>query len=138
MAFKSDRQRKAVMAQLNKGQSKAPSKPSIIGRIKAKEMEILEKLRKRREKKGKERIAKELEALRKEKITAQRLRAELEVEQAREAVAVQRAETQAKFKKIERARRERKLAPIRAKIKRAIETGKGTIKAGKKVSKKLS
>lgn len=97
MVFKNDRQRKAVMASMNEGQPKANVSPSIVARATA-------ALRKRREEKGKARIEAEKRALKVEQLQAKRLRQELEVEQAREAVAQQRRETQAEFRKIERER----------------------------------
>lgn len=96
------------------------SRPSIIGRIKG----IKEKLRQRREAKGLQRIESDKLALEKEKITAERLKKELEVEQAREKIAQETRETQEEFKKIERAKRERKFAPFKKVISRAVETGK--------------
>lgn len=98
-----DRQRRAMFAKMNQP-SRSATKPSIIGRIRGAEQRLAQRFREARERKGKERIKREMEALKKERITAERLRAELEVEQAREAVAQQRIETQAKFSKIEKAR----------------------------------
>ena len=89
--FKSDRQRKAVMA-------------SIVGRIRTFQTGVAQRIKERRELKGRERIIKEQQALEQEKIQANRLRAELEVEQAREAVAKQKRETQAAFAKLEMER----------------------------------
>lgn len=107
MAFKSDKQRKAVMAQLNQP-TRSDTSPVVVqskfqklkGFI-AKEKELI---RQKKESKGLARIERGKIALSKEKATANRLRAELEVEQARESVASQRRETQAEFSKIEQAR----------------------------------
>ncbi len=109
MVFKSDKQRKAVMARLNI--QPAQTKPTIIGRLRGAEKRFVQKIKERKERKrletetkGRERIAREQQALEKERVTAQRLRQELEVEQARETVAMQRRETQAEFSKLERER----------------------------------
>lgn len=99
MVFKSDRQRKAVMAKLTGG-TRAETRPTILERIRRKVRPTPEE----REITGKERIKREKEALEKEKITAERLRQELEVEQARESVAEQRRETESEFAKLERER----------------------------------
>ncbi len=123
MVFKSDRQRKAVMAQMNQP-SRSATKPSIIGRIRIAEQKLEQRLRERRERKGKERTARELEALKRERITAERLRQELEVEQAREAVAQQRRETQSEFRKIEKARF------ARSKTGRAVAVARAGAKLG--------
>jgi len=104
MVFKSDRQRKAVMAKLNQGQTRSDTKPSILGRLKAKEKELLGRLKQRRERKGKERIAKQLEAQEKEAKQLKRLQAELALEQSRERIGTQRREAQAEFKRIEKER----------------------------------
>lgn len=100
MAFKSDKQRKKVMAMFSGNQTRSDIKPSIIGRITG----LKQKLRERREEKGRERIEKEKISLEQEKITEKRLEKELKVEQAREEVAQQRRETQAEFSRIERER----------------------------------
>ncbi len=111
MVFKTDKQRKAVMAKLNINQTKSQTRPSIIGRIRGAEQRLVQRIKERRqakaletERKGRERIVREQQALEKEKITAQRLRQELEVEQARETVAEQRRETEAEFSKLESER----------------------------------
>ncbi len=124
-------QEKAMFAKKNQGVTRSNTNPTIKGRIAG----IKEKLRVRRERKGQERIEAEKLALEKEKITAKRLRAELEVEQAREAVAEQRRETQAEFRKIETAKRERKLAPIRKGIGRVVQAGKAVGRATEKATR---
>ncbi len=96
------------------------SRPSIIGKIKG----IKEKLRQRREAKGLQRIESEKLALQKEKITAERLKKELIVEQEREKVARETRETQEEFRKIERAKLERKIAPVKKVISKVVQTGK--------------
>ena len=111
--FASDRQRKAVMA-------------SIIGRMRTFQTGVAQRIRARRELKGRERIASEQQALKQERIQADRLRAELEVEQAREAVAKQKRETQAAFAKLEMERFERSLRG------RALAIGKKAARAGLK------
>tara|TARA_Y100000310_G_scaffold345798_1_gene470090 strand:- start:3441 stop:3896 length:456 start_codon:yes stop_codon:yes gene_type:complete len=103
MVFKSDNQRKAVMSKLN-NKSRSNIKPSIIGKIKGFEQKVEKRLRERKERKGRERIQKELKALKRERKTAERLSAELEVEKAREEVAKQRRVTQAEFTRIEKER----------------------------------
>ena len=118
-------QEKAMFAKRNNPTTRSNVNPTIKGRIAG----FKEKLRLRRERLGRERIEEEKISLEKEKITAKRLRAELEVEQAREAVAQQRRETQAEFRKIETAKRERKLAPIRKVIRGVAEAGRKVEKA---------
>ncbi len=132
--FKSDKQRKAVMAKL-KGNPRSDVKPSFFGKLKAKEQAIKKKLIARREKKGRERIEKEIEATKRERIQLERLQTELKVEKAREDVARQRRETQAQFKEISKARRARKLAPLVQAGKRAVATGKRIAATGKAIEK---
>ncbi len=124
-------QEKAMFAKKNQGSTRSATNPTIRGRIAG----IKEALRQRRERKGLERIEAEKLALEKEKITAKRLKAELEVEQARETVAMQRAETQAEFRKIEAAKRERKIAPIRKRFKEIAEVGRKIGKATEKATR---
>ena len=133
MAFKSDNQRKAFFAK--QGNARADTSPVMIKQSKfqklkgfvAKERELI---RQKRESRGLARIEQEKIALEKEKATANRLRAELEVEQARESVAMQRRETQAKFSKIEKERF------ARSKTGKAISFGRRGISAGIKRYKK--
>lgn len=124
-------QEKAMFAKKNNPPTRSSVNPTIRGRIAG----VKEKLRLRQERKGRERIESEKLALEKERITAKRLRAELEVEQAREAVAQQRRETQAEFRKIETARRERKLAPIRKGISRVVQAGRKVGRATEKATR---
>ncbi len=146
MAFKSDKQRKAVMAQLNQP-NRSDTSPVMMKQTKfqklkgfiSKEKEVL---RLRKERKGFERIRKEKIALEREKVTAERLRAELETEQARETVAMQRRETQVEFKKIEKARRTRRLAPfvtagrrIKAGVQAGIRAERRLERTGRRVSR---
>ena len=124
-------QEKAMFAKKNQGVTRSNPRPTIKGRIAG----IKEKLRVRRERLGRQRIESEKLALEKEKITAERLKAELEVEQAREVVAKQRRETQAEFRKIETAKRERKLAPIRKGISRVVQAGRKVGRATEKATR---
>ncbi len=138
MPFDSDKQRKAFFAR--KGNPRSDTSPVMIQQSKfqklkgfiAKEKELL---RQKRESKGLARIEREKIALEKERITAKRLKAELEVEQARETVAMQRRETQAEFSKIGKERRARRLAPFIIAGKRVRTGVRATIKAGKTVQK---
>ena len=140
MVFRTDKQRKAFFAR--KGNSRSSTKPNIIGKIKGvskilikKKERLAKALRERREKKGKARIAQEKLALQREKIQAKRLRQELEVEQAREAVAQHRRETQAEFRRIKREEFERRIAPVRAGVARAIKVGKVVAKVTEKATR---
>ena len=108
MAFKTDKQRKAFFAK--QGNARADTSPTMLKpqsrfqKLKgfvAKEKELI---RQKKESKGLARIEREKIALEQEKATANRLRAELETEQARETVAMQRQETQAEFTEIENQR----------------------------------
>ena len=107
-------QEKAMFAKQRNNPTRADVRPSLLARARETQQKIAQRIRERRERKGQERIRAEKVALERERATTERLKAELETEQAREQVAQQRAETQAEFAKIEKARRERKLAPIRA------------------------
>ena len=113
MAFKSDKQRKGFFAQA--GNVRSGVIPSISGRIK----NIKEKLRQRQKRLGKERIEKEKILLKQEKEQAQRLTDESKVELEREKIAQQRRLAQAELKAVEKARFERKIAPIKAGFKKA-------------------
>ena len=136
MAFKTDKQRKAFFAK--QGNPRSDTSPTMLepqskfqklkGFI-AKEKEMI---RQKRESKGLARIEQEKIALEQEKATANRLRAELETEQARETVAMQRRETQAEFKKIEGKRF------ARSRTGRTISLGRRGISAGIKRYRKSS
>ena len=135
-------QEKAMFDKKNRGQTRSDTKPTIlgrfkfnVGRIKSKKADISEKLRERKERKGRERIEKEIESGRQEQAQLKRLKVELEVEQARETLAKQRAETQAGFKEIEKARRARKFAPFISAGKRAVATGKIAVATAKTLEK---
>ena len=136
MAFKSDKQRKAFFAK--QGNPRSSTAPVIMKQTKfqklkgfvAKEKEVL---RQRRERKGFERIRKEKIALSKELATANRLREELETEQAREKVAMQRRATQAEFSRIKSERLERKLAPFKRAGIRILSGTRKAVKASKKI-----
>ena len=112
--FKSDKQRKKVMAELSKGNLKSATRPTFIGKIKAKEKIIAEKLRKKfrpteeesRQQRG-ERIAREAKALKEEKLRSQQLITESEVEAEREAVREKELKARKKLKEIDKERASR-------------------------------
>lgn len=123
--FKSDRQRKAVMAKLNQGTTRAETRPSIIGRLRKKFRPTSEELAKQRG----ARIKKEAEALERERLTTQQLEAEARLEIERESVASRQREARQRLKDIDVARRERRLAPLRAGVARLKEAGVAVAKA---------
>tara|TARA_Y100000034_G_C6776219_1_gene346603 strand:+ start:249 stop:767 length:519 start_codon:yes stop_codon:yes gene_type:complete len=153
MTFKSDKQRKKVMAELSKGNLKSATKPAFIGKIKAKEKIIAEKLRKKfrpteeesRQQRG-ERIAREAKALKEEKLKSQQLITESEVEAEREAIREKELKARKKLKEIDKKRASRTIigkavsetkrlldngldktiSPLENKRKRKVKTSKQT------------
>ena len=129
MVFKSDKQRKAVMAKL-KGQTRSDVNPNII---KGSFKNIRERLRKRfkptAEELAKERgarIKREAEALKLERRRAEQLKLEAKVETERESVRKEETEARVKLAEIDRARRDRTLAG------RAVIKGKQLARIGLK------
>ena len=145
MVFKSDRQRKAVMAQLN--QPKASVSPQVttdkngLGKAIRERISKFKLARERKAtQKARKRIASELKSQASEAKKARRLEAELKLEQSREKIRSRIEKAQAEFKKIDAARREKTiggkvLRAERAIAKKGIELGKRGIKRFKEVER---
>lgn len=104
MVFKSDKQRKAVMAKLNQGSTRSDVKPTFIQRTKGRLRRKFRPTEQEVEEDRLKRIRKEQQALESEGRVLKQLEAEAKIEQARESVAKRRRETQAEFTRIERER----------------------------------
>lgn len=128
MVFQSDKQRKAVMAKLN-NQPRASVSPQVVkdqdglGRA---IRERIARFRQRQEARSverrKERISRELTSQAAEGKRARQLESELKLEQSRERIRLQTEKTQQEFRRIERTRREARLAPLKE-IGRRIKGG---------------
>lgn len=134
MVFKSDRQRKAVMAKLTKGNSRSNVSPSMN---KPMPKSIRERLRRRFRPTAEElaeqrgaRIKKEGEALQRERATLRQLELEAGVESEREKVREREERARAKLGKIDIARREKTFAG------RVLKAERGLVMKGVKVIKK--
>ena len=127
--FKSDRQRKKVMAELSKNQPRSQTRPTIIGRIRAGEKAVAKRIRKRfrpttqelAEQRG-ARIKKEAEELKEAKRRTRQLELEAQVESEREFVRRREEKARQKLKEIDIARRERTFAGRVLKAERRIIT----------------
>ncbi len=124
--FKSDRQRKAVMAKLT-ATSKVDIAPKIVSRnpdglgksIKEKIREFKAKRAIAAEKARLSRIKTELQAQKAEAKQARELESELAVEKSREAIRIRKEKAQAELRKIDIARREKTIAGKILKAERA-------------------
>lgn len=131
MVFKSDKQRKKVMAELSKNQPRADTRPTFIGRLKAGQRTVSERLRKRFRPTAQEqiqergaRLAREGESLRQERIRTRQLELEARVEAQREDVLAREREARKRLSDIDRARRDRSVTG------RAVARGKQLARTG--------
>lgn len=114
MVFKSDKQRKKVMATLSKNQPKSNIRPTILGRLRTGERAVQERLRKRFKPTSQElarqrgaRLQREAESLKLERQRARQLELEANVEAERETIRTREREARRRLTEIDRARRER-------------------------------
>ena len=117
MVFKSDRQRKAVMAKLNE-KARSPTSPTILGRLRKRFRPTSEELAEQRG----ARIKREGEALKQERITAEQLELESKLETEREKLRGRQEEARARLSEIDATRRGKTLTG-RA-LKKGVELGK--------------
>ncbi len=104
MVFKTDKQRKAVMARLNQpNQPRTENQPTLIGRVRRRLRPTPEELAQQRG----ARIQREAEQLRQQRSRVRQLELEAQVESERESVAQRERTARARLAEIDRARFQR-------------------------------
>lgn len=129
MAFKSDNQRKAVMAKLNSGNTRSQVKPSLIGTVKGKLRRKFRPTEAELQEERRARIAREQKQLEEEGQRAKLLEAEAKVETARQAVRAKETEARARLAEIDaerfaRTRRGKVLALGKRGLKAGVTAGR--------------
>lgn len=129
MVIKNDKQRKAMFAKMNQGTPKAETKPTVLGRITQARQRFQERQLERRETRGRERIKREQESFELEGKRTRRLEAEATLEEARERTTQRTIEAERRIGRVEKVRRERRIAPIRERFQKVRERVQAGVEA---------